>query len=168
MTPVGELFDMETGTATFSDCRRYRYTLTRILGDGPRVAFIGLNPSTADETVNDPTIRRLMGFAGRWQYGSMVMLNLFAWRATEPKDMKAAIDPVGPMNDLAMMAAVKECKTVVACWGNHGAYRSRDYDVATLMHAIGKPLMCFGKSKTGQPKHPLYLASNTELTIWRP
>jgi hypothetical protein len=125
--------------AVFSECRTYRYMLWRrwkedkqVTGFGPdaiefdspshMVAFIGLNPSTADETQDDPTIRRCIGFAKSWGFRGMMMLNLFAFRATDPKDMKAAADPIGPDNDRHIRVASSILPQTICCWGTHGAF----------------------------------------------
>ena len=147
-------------SAVFSPDRVYRYELRRTWGPGPVVAFIGLNPSTADETVDDPTIRRCIGFAKRWGYGGLVMLNLFAFRATDPRDMRAADDPVGPDNDRHLIAATSESGLVVAAWGVHGAYRNRDREVAGL---LAWNLMALGLTRDGHPRHPLYVRGDAEL-----
>jgi hypothetical protein len=116
--------------ATFSDCRKFRYTLTRVWDETkPIVAFIGLNPSTADESVDDPTIRRCIGFAKSWGYGGLLMLNLYAYRATKPADMWAArkrgIDIIGGQRNWvdSLKEHSADCACVVAAWGNHGARR---------------------------------------------
>lgn len=147
--------------AVFSDCRRYRYLLTREWAPGlPSLCVIGLNPSTADETTDDPTIRRCIGFAKREGMGGLVMLNLFAWRATDPRDMKRALDPIGPAND-AVIEAVTLDRLVLCAWGVHGAYRLRDAAVIARLAQLGRQTVSLGTTKAGQPKHPLYLAAAT-------
>lgn len=147
-------------SAFFSDDRRFRYWLTREWDLSlPMVAFIGLNPSTADETVDDPTIRRCMGFARSWGKGGILMLNLYAFRATVPADMwraqKRGVDVIGGQKNWA--DALKEyaqncnCDLVVAAWGAHGKKRGPDVS----MRWPG--LMCLGRNADGSPKHPLYL-----------
>lgn len=157
--------DLVHKSAEFSPCRRYRYLLSRKWGDGLRVAFIGLNPSTADETQDDPTIRRCIGFAKAWGYGGLWMLNLFAFRATLPKDMKAAIDPVGPENDEFIYRVAKRSALVVAAWGVHGRYRNRSVEVAGVLGMAG-PVHCLGVTQDGSPKHPLYLPRTAELAAY--
>lgn len=146
--------------ATFSNCRRYRYALWRNwFNEGPRVAFIGLNPSTADESANDPTIRRCIGFARGWGYSGLVMVNLFAWRATDPKHLAKVEDPVGPMNDETLLWACCTCTRTVAAWGaNRWAEGRAGVVTAQLLY-----LWCLGTTKAGQPKHPLYLPKSAEL-----
>ncbi|MDX1418627.1 MAG: DUF1643 domain-containing protein [Rubricoccaceae bacterium] len=151
------------GGAEFSRCGRYRYLLTRTWDPArERVVFIGLNPSTADATRDDPTIRRIVGFARRWGAGGVDVLNLFAYRATDPRAMKAAADPVGPEND-RYLAAYAGCAAVtVAAWGVHGAHRGRAEAVAAWLG----DLRCLGTTRAGHPRHPLYLRRNTPLQRW--
>lgn len=148
-------------SAVISECGRYRYALSRQWdANKPMVAFIGLNPSTADANLDDPTIRRCIGFAKRLGAGTLVMLNLFAWRATDPSELWKADDPVGPENDEYLVTIPKAAAISVACWGTHGAFMGRDLEVTAI---IGDGLMCFGTTKDGFPKHPLYLPKNTNL-----
>lgn len=148
------------GGAVFSPDRVYRYELRRTWGEGGVVAFIGLNPSTADETLDDPTIRRCIGFAKRWGYGHLVMLNLFAFRATDPREMKAAIHPIGPENDKHIVQVARRADLVVCAWGVHGSYQGRDQDVLNILPVHPQAL---GVTKDGYPKHPLYLPATAEL-----
>ena len=136
----------------------YRYALWRIWDEFlPTVAFIGLNPSTADETEDDPTIRRCVNYAKTWSYGGIYMLNLFAFRATEPKVMKAATDPVGPSNDTNILKYAKKCDKVIAAWGTNGTLNNRNIDVETGLGSHGIKLWCLKKTAGGHPNHPLYL-----------
>lgn len=137
--------------------QEYRYTLWRVWGDEANfVQFVGLNPSTADETVDDPTIRRCVNFAKDWGYGALCMTNLFAYRATQPKDMKAAGDPVGPQNDLYLSEVSREAGLVIAAWGAHGGFLGRDLAV---WHLIPE-MKCLMLTKDGHPRHPLYLKAD--------
>lgn len=147
------------GAATFDGTRRYRYRLDRDWGGGPPVVFVGLNPNRADEVDDDPTIRRCVGFARRWGYGRLVVVNLFAWRARSPRALRAVAEPVGPEADAFLRAAVAEADRVVACWGNGGTLRGRDAAVRRLLG----PCACFGLTGRGQPRHPLYLPADTPL-----
>lgn len=153
------------GTADFSPCKRYRYTLTRtidpdLVGDDPRtIAFIGLNPSTATANTDDPTVRRCIGYAAREGFGSFVMLNAFGYRATDPKDMKAQADPVGPGNDAAIARVAADADLVVIAWGTHGTHHDRHDAVLALLDGYCKPV-CLGTTKAGLPKHPLYLRAD--------
>ena len=146
-------------SATFSPCRTWRYTLERVWWpeDKHWVAFIGLNPSTADETQDDPTVRRCIGFAKRWGYGRMIMLNLFAYRATLPGDMRATEDPVGPDNDTWLIGSAKRASLVVAAWGTHGIYQNRHQNILKIFREAHIPLHCLRTTKDGLPGHPLYL-----------
>jgi hypothetical protein len=151
----------------FSDDRVYRYVLWRqwwkdelfINRDKLRYAmFIGLNPSTADETVNDPTVRRCMGFAQRWGYDALCMTNLFAFRATDPRKMKGHSAPVGPDNDRWLVACARDAGVVVAAWGVNGEHMNRDCDVINLLD----DLQCLRLTKHGMPEHPLYIPYETQ------
>jgi hypothetical protein len=149
----------------FSPDRVYRYVLWRVWANhaSPRYcAFIGLNPSTADETTDDPTIRRCIGFAKAWGYDALAMLNLFAYRATYPADMKAESDPVGDDNDVWLARIAAEAGVVIAAWGNHGAHLNRAAAVRVLL----PNLHCLRLTKAGQPEHPLYLPAALEPMDW--
>lgn len=124
--------------------------------------FIGLNPSTADETEDDPTIRRCISFARDWGYGGVFMLNLFAFRATVPSDMFKAKNPIGPLNDSRLEFFSEQCEQVVAAWGVHGAHQERGKRVSAFPCFHGK-LFCLGTTKQGHPRHPLYLKRDTKL-----
>lgn len=148
--------------AAFSDCRVYRYALWRLWGAGPYAAFIGLNPSTADEAKDDPTIRRCIRFARDWGCKGLYMLNIFAFCATDPKAMKAAVDPIGPGNDQALLRYCSDPATriIVAAWGEHGKHVQRGAAVQNILR--GFRLKCLGKNQSGAPKHPLYVPANFE------
>lgn len=157
-----------TSGAEFSPCRQWRYTLWRFWEPEPArlMAFVGLNPSTADETANDPTVTRCIGYARRWGFDGMFMLNAFAFRATQPRDMKAAADPNGPGNDEALQRISDQCELIVAAWGTHGAYLNRGQQVCRLLN---RPLHCLKQTKDGFPGHPLYLRRDAEPVIfWEP
>lgn len=145
-------------SATFSPCRRFRYTLWRTWAavDGHAdcyAMFVGLNPSTADEANDDPTIRRCVGFARAWGFQGLCMTNLFAYRATDPADMLAQADPVGEGNDRTLRAMAERAGIVVAAWGVHGAHGGRAAAVRKLL-----PKLHYLKlTKDGHPAHPLYL-----------
>jgi hypothetical protein len=156
--------------ARLSEDRRYRYSLWRRWEPGcppERMAmFVGLNPSTADETEDDPTIRRCIGFAKSWGCGGLVMTNLFAFRATDPKDMRTAIDPEGAENQNVLYRLSNVCSPVVCCWGTHGEYREQGRWAKGYLQEWGRKLHHLGLTKDGHPKHPLYLKADTPLTIW--
>lgn len=140
-----------TGGATFSRDRRYRYRLWRRWDRSrPVVAFVMLNPSTADARRDDPTIRRCIGFARAWGFGGVDVVNLFAYRATDPRDLLRVADPVGPRNWRHIQRAVLGAALVVAAWGAHPS--------AARRVPISLPrARCLGLTRTGQPRHPLYL-----------
>ncbi|MEM0953299.1 MAG: DUF1643 domain-containing protein [Pseudomonadota bacterium] len=160
-----------TDGAAISDCGQYRYWLERgwdtRRGIGT-VVFVGLNPSTADASQDDPTIRRCKGFAKSWGYAGLVMLNLFAYRATDPAEMKAAADPVGPECDAYIEHIMKHVHIwdVVCCWGAHGGYQDRDVEVVALLRDLKANLYHLGLTQGGNPKHPLYLRKDTPMTRW--
>ena len=161
-------------TALFSDDLVHRYFLKRIWKTpGDIVAFIGLNPSTADEEKNDPTVARCIGYAKRWGFGGMYMLNIFAYRSTDPKMLRKIEDPVGPLNDHYIICTIRLTDMVVACWGNHGQYMGRGEQVIDILEHIQSipnvkiPIMCFKITKNGQPFHPLYLKKNQPLIDFR-
>lgn len=148
----------------FSADRKYRYVLYREWDKTKSViAFIGLNPSTADEKKNDPTIRRCINFAQEWGYGGLLMGNIFALRSTDPKQLYKAKDPVGPENDLWLNQIEASAHTVVACWGLHGKLQNRHCEVKVNLMS----LKVFGLTKQGFPKHPLYLKKTVQLQNWR-
>jgi hypothetical protein len=148
--------------ASFSPCRAYRYALWRRWGNGPYCMFIGLNPSTADETNDDPTIRRCIGFARAWGYEALCMTNLFAFRATDPKVMKAAAEPVGRENDITLETLGRGAGVVIAAWGAHGVHRRRDQSVRLFVPGLHYLRL----TKDGHPGHPLYLPANLTPTPW--
>ena len=146
--------------ATFSDCRKYRYALSRTWdGKKKTVLFIGLNPSTADEKIDDPTIRRCINYAQNWGYGSLLMVNLFAYRATIPTELKNVKNPIGNDNDLHITELLKKADLAVATWGNEGSLLNRDKDVKKII----PKLMCLKINKSGQPAHPLYQKKDLKL-----
>lgn len=148
-------------SAYFSADRAYRYSLTRevapLTGEGT-VAFVGLNPSTADETLDDPTIRRCIGFARSWGFARLKMVNLYAFRATDPKVMLAVEDPVGPDNDHVLSLVFGGSELVIAAWGVN-AKADRLTSFAETFR--GWPLHCLGVTKDGFPRHPLYVRGDT-------
>ena len=146
--------------ATFSDCRKYRYGLSRTWnGKKKTILFIGLNPSTADEKIDDPTIRRCINYAQNWGYGSLLMVNLFAYRATMPTELKNVKNPIGNDNDLHIIELSKKADIAVAAWGNEGTLLNRDKEVKKIL----PNLMCLKINKSGQPSHPLYQKKDLKL-----
>ncbi|MBI5902597.1 MAG: DUF1643 domain-containing protein [Deltaproteobacteria bacterium] len=144
-----------------STCRQYRYCLWRDwdMTNSSHAMFVGLNPSTADEVEDDPTIRRCVNYAKRWGYGALCMMNLFAYRATEPAMMKAQAKPVGADNDRWLVEAAKDAGIIVAAWGAKGTHLQRDQAVRLLL--AGR-VSCLGKTKDGHPKHPLYVKADVK------
>ncbi len=146
--------------ATLNEDRRYRYSLIREWdAEKPKVLFIGLNPSTADETEDDATIRRCIGFAKRWGFGAILVGNLFAIRSKDPAVLYETKDPIGPENDVYLAKMAQEASLIVAAWGNNGGYRNRSEEVSALF----PQMKCLGVNKTGEPKHPLYVPSDQAL-----
>ena len=153
--------------AVFSPCRTWRYVLWRRWADGRMAAFIGLNPSTADEQEDDATIRRCIGFARRWQCSGFYMLNLFAYVATYPRDLRLAADPIGPENDAALELYAGLADPLVAAWGGDGHELQRTRQVLSRLQAADVPLHCLGRTKDGAPRHPSRLAYAAELERYR-
>ena len=153
--------------AIYSDCEKYRYSLTRIWdGEAKKLHFVMLNPSTATEIQNDPTVERCERRARTLNFGAFRVTNIFAWRDTDPKKMKCAIEPIGLLNDEAILSGCNWGDCTIAAWGNHGIYLSRGFDVMELLRKSGKPIFHLGISKTGQPKHPLYISYEILPKIW--
>jgi hypothetical protein len=154
------IFDTEAQTqvssAVFSPCRKYRYVLWRGWAENwaaNYLMFIGLNPSTADERINDPTVRRCIGFARDLGYSGLCMTNLFSYRATNPKDMFAEPEPIGLENDQYLVDHATQAEMVIAAWGCHGKHLNRDAQVINML----SNLYCLKLTKGGSPQHPLYL-----------
>lgn len=153
--------------AVYSDCEAYRYALTRAWdATGKRVTFVMLNPSTATEVQNDPTVERCERRARALGFGAFQVCNIFAFRATDPKVMRKATDPVGPANDEAIRKGCLWADQVICAWGTHGAYLSRGPAVEALVRATEKPMAHLGLSKAGHPKHPLYISYQKQPEKW--
>ena len=153
-----------TGGACFSRTRTFRYSLYRIWDKNlPLAMFVGLNPSTADENEDDPTVRRCAGFARSWGYGGLLMTNLFAYRSTDPEGLFAARDPVGPGNDDFLARTASRSSIIVAAWGNYGTYLQRSTRVRTLLPNMHHLRL----TQSGQPSHPLYLPGKLKPTLWQ-
>lgn len=166
-----------TAHAVFSDCGRYRYVLTRGAPDAARVLWVMLNPSTADATRDDPTIRRCRGFAREWSCQAIAVVNLFAWRATDPRDLTAALadghNIVGPDNarHIAAAARAETTQRIVVGWGvAHRRARERGLDVHAMLRRARPDIEveCLGMTNDGSPRHPLYVARETQLVPWVP
>jgi hypothetical protein len=159
-------FEKLTGAA-FDEKRIYRYMLwRRILEKGNTITWIGLNPSTADEEVDDPTVKRVVSFSKAWGYAKVYMVNLFAFRATNPKDMKKAADPGGPENLGWIVKLCNQSQMCLAAWGNNGSFGGSGKNLLKQLDYLGiGPIHCLGVTKKGHPKHPLYLSRNTKPQI---
>jgi len=159
--------------ATFSPCRRYRYALWRAWDPHlPTVVFCGLNPSTADETQDDPTIRRELGFARDWGFGRLVKVNAYGWRATDSKELWRTADPRGPDNFLAIKVHCfeaiqkREGGLFVAAWGNN-IRKSDAVELRRMLRFQGVPVHVLKLTKQGQPNHPLYLPRSAVPFPWQ-
>ena len=155
----------ETRTARFSPCRTWRYRLAQIWDESKDPLYwLMLNPSTADETQNDPTVERCERRARMWNYGGSVVLNIFAYRATAPKDMRAAPDPVGPENDklIKELAAMSNRVTVIGGWGEHGKHMERGEAIRTIFKEHDGRLQALKINASGHPAHPLYIGYDKE------
>lgn len=153
----------------FSADRRHRYSLVHRWNPlfGERlIMWIGLNPSTADEQQLDPTLTRIRSFSQREGFDGFWMANIFGFRATDPKEMMAAPDPVGPDNDDALLVGADRCELIVAAWGVCGEFQARADAVARLF--AGRELWCLGTTQDGHPRHPLYVAGRQALVRWTP
>ena len=158
----------------FTPCRKYRYTLWREFEpelartelQDSYVQFIGLNPSTADETNDDPTIRRCIGFAKAWGFGAFCMTNLFGFRATDPRVMKAQQQPIGADNTNQIREIAEHAGIIIAAWGRHGLHIDRQAQVLDALQPWKSKLHHLGLNSDGTPKHPLYLRADTKPTLW--
>jgi hypothetical protein len=159
---MSDLFDNETiSSAVISDCGAYRYRLERQWNpDLPKVAFIMLNPSTADASHDDPTIRRCINFAKSWGCGSLVVGNLFALRSTDPKALYSHTDPIGPENDRQLLSIARSVRKIICAWGAQGAYLDRGLEVASRLEFFN--LEALRTTTDGHPGHPLYIAATTK------
>lgn len=158
-------------SARLSEDGVYRYSLSRRWALGPAARFIMLNPSTADGTQDDPTIRRCVGFARALGCGALIVVNLFAYRATRPADLWRAADPVGPRNDLTILEVAEDVRRaggpLIAAWGAR-VPESRVERVLDLLEAANARdlLTALGTTQTGAPRHPLYLPSSARPSPW--
>lgn len=168
--------DVHVANGEFSPDQVYRYWLLRVWGvpGCSLLTVIGMNPSSADSDHDDRTVRRCIGFARDYGYGGLLMLNAWAVRGTDPATLREDDNPVGPAND-AWIREVASSATwetngyryglprVVAAWGNNGSLNQRGAEVANMCRRHGRDLWCFGTTKRGHPKHPLYLPSDTVM-----
>ena len=142
-----------------NDLYRYRYALRRGLPEGPHdsIVFVMLNPSTADEIANDPTVERCVRRAEQWGYCELIVLNLFALRSTNPNALDYSNDPIGPNNNWFIEWYLDRADCVVAAWGTHGELMGRATQVLDMMRRLHVQPDCLGTTKAGHPRHPLYV-----------
>lgn len=152
--------------ALYSPCGTYRYLLTRRWGEGGLLLYVMLNPSTATEERNDPTIERCERRARMLGHGGLAVANLFGFRATYPADLRAAPDPVGPENDAVLMQAAAGAGTILCGWGTHGALMGRGPLVAAQLRSTGLPVCHLGLTRDGHPRHPLYVGYAVAPQVW--
>ena len=153
--------------AVYSPCEAYRYALTRVWAPGaPRLLCVMLNPSTATEVQNDPTVERCERRARALGYGAFRVCNIFAFRATDPKVMRAVPEPVGAGNDAAIAEGAAWADAVLCAWGTHGAHLGRGPAVERLLRATGRPLLHLGLTREGHPRHPLYIGYAVAPQEW--
>ncbi|MEZ5943832.1 MAG: DUF1643 domain-containing protein [Planctomycetaceae bacterium] len=154
--------------AVYDETEKYRFFLQRtwdVNSNADVVAFIGLNPSTATELQNDPTVNRCQIYARDWGYGGFIMLNIFGLRSTDPKGLKQVDDPTGSLNDTYIKLGVQHAKTVVCCWGTHSKLADRHQQMRELLD--GQHVTCLRQTKEGFPSHPLYLPKAlTPIEYW--
>jgi len=154
-------------TAVYSDCERYRYLLTRVWEPAGRKAlFIMLNPSTATEVQNDPTVERCERRARTLGFGGFRVTNIFAWRDTDPKKMRAAAEPIGAENDAMIAQSCDWADQIIAAWGAHGEHLQRGVAMEALLRGMELPVFHLGLTKAGHPKHPLYIAYTQQPALW--
>ena len=159
-------FFKESG-ADFSSCEKYRYRLWRRWEDGPSVAFVMLNPSTADATHNDPTIERCHRRAVAMGFGALEVVNIFAFRATDPKDLKKAKKPVGPQNDTVLLDCARRVDMTICAWGSHGDFLDRGEAIRHLLKENSLQAHILALTKKGHPRHPLYIPYSTAPSLWK-
>jgi len=153
--------------AEYSSCERYRFKLQRSWRESDTgILFIMLNPSTATELRNDPTVERCERRARSMGHGAYRVCNIFGWRDTSPAELKRARDPVGRGNDEAILESSDWADAIVCAWGNHGSHMNRGREVEALLRDAGKELMHLGLTKIGQPQHPLYISYAKSPVPW--
>jgi hypothetical protein len=146
-----------TRGALFSACMRYRYRLWRRWDDRPALAFVMLNPSTADVLNNDPTVERCERRARLGGYGALEVANIFALRSTDPRALYRTSDPIGPGNNAEILNATRDAGMVICAWGGHGRLLQRARDVLMMLRAHGVVPHALDINRDGSPAHPLYL-----------
>ncbi|MBE9139317.1 DUF1643 domain-containing protein [Nodosilinea sp. LEGE 07088] len=154
-------------SAIFDSTGCYRYYLGRRWNQAaPRLAIVMLNPSQADASRDDPTLRRCIGLAQGWGFGAIAVVNLFAYRSPHPRVLSQVADPIGPGNNAALAEATQQADQVLLAWGNWGSWRERDRAVLTLLAPHQAKFRCLGQNRTGQPRHPLYAPRAAPLLPW--
>ena len=157
----------EDGTksyAIYSDSEKHRYVLNRVWDvEGKCMLFVGLNPSTATEVANDPTVARVINYAKRENFGSAVVCNIFSYRATLPSDMRLFQDPIGKENDKHILEESEKADIILLGWGNHASFLDRGKSVLKLLQPYREKLYCLGFTKSLEPKHPLYLRKDAKF-----
>lgn len=160
--------------ARISDCGRFRYFLRRSWPEispfgAQRLVVIMLNPSTADHQVDDPTVRKMMSFAMREGFREVTIVNLFAYRSSSPGVLKAHGFPVGVETDAFITAAVRMSDAVLCAWGAHAEGLARVDEVRAILRRYPMlPIFCLGRTKAGEPRHPLYLSNGTPFEVFKP
>ena len=153
--------------AVISDCGRYRYLLRRTWDHKkPRALLVMLNPSTADARLDDATIRSCVRLLLGHGYGSMEVVNVYAYRATKPEELAKQSDPFGPDNERTIAAAIHRCDIAICAWGAYPPARTHARSILNAIHSHRPATYCFGKTKAGAPKHPLYIKSGTPLEVF--
>jgi hypothetical protein len=151
-------------SAILSACGAFRYELTREWDrDLPTIGFIMLNPSTADASNDDPTIKKCIKFAVRWGYGRLLVGNLYGYRATDPRALRSSVDPVGPENDVSLIRIITASEKIVCGWGVNAVDDWRGPAVKSLIKRFGLPPQALRITKDGHPGHPLYIRDDTPL-----
>ncbi|MCC0063080.1 MAG: DUF1643 domain-containing protein [Defluviimonas sp.] len=152
--------------ALYSRCGAYRYLLSRRWGPGGMLLYVLLNPSTATEAANDPTIERCQRRARALGHGGFAVGNLFAYRATRPRDLRLAEAPVGSGNDAVLLQAASGAARILCGWGTHGTHMERGAAVERLLRGAGHALWHLGLTAAGQPRHPLYIGYAVSPARW--
>ena len=158
--------------AIFDSSQAYRYALWRTWNHAPktaweptsRVGFVMLNPNQADAESDDPTIRRCIGFAKRWEFGGLEVVNLFAYRAKTPQLLRQATEPIGEENDRYLLTLPHRVDLIIFAWGNWGGLWQRDREVLTFFQT--QKAYSLGITKLGHPRHPLYLRRDSDRVLW--
>ncbi|MBR1088768.1 DUF1643 domain-containing protein [Bradyrhizobium manausense] len=172
MSELTQLNFLTRGSAIISACGTYRYELRRIWNDSKPPCVLGmLNPSTADAEIDDPTITRCVRRAAASGFGSLIVWNLGAGRATDPKVWKQMRDPIGPQNSMHIRRILVECRErkglALVGWGAHGSHMGCAEIAIAIANEVGVILHCLGVTKDGQPKHPLYVGYSEQPVRWK-